>query len=147
MRTLFLATPMLLHAAGACVQPLCVNRIDDNAAAPISGSLRYAVAHAEAGATITFDPALSASTIILDGGSANNHIKIVQDLTIQGPGAGLLTLSGGSATRIFFIASGKVKISGITLANGFAKGGNGGGGGAGMGGAALPKDGSVAPTP
>jgi len=126
-------------AAYACVQPLCVNRSDDSATAPVSGMLRYAVLNAPIGATITFDPALSGQAIALDAGSPNNHIKITQDVTIQGPGASLLTVSGGNATRIFFIANGTVTIGGLTLAKGLGNGGNGGdgsgGGGAGMGGA------------
>jgi len=125
--------------SSGCVQPLCVNRTDDLAGAPVSGMLRYAVMTAAPGATITFDPALNSQTIHLDTSSPNNHIKISQDLTIAGPGP--VTISGGNSTRIFFIAGGNVTISGVTLANGYAKGGdgaaggNGGGGAAGMGGA------------
>jgi len=97
--------------------------------------LRYAVLNAPVGATITFDPALNGQMIVLDTSSSNNHIKISQDVTIQGPGSGMLTISGGSLTRIFFVAGGNVAIGGLTLANGFAKGGDGSGGAAGMGGA------------
>jgi hypothetical protein len=136
-----LAIPVSLtvNGASACAQPLCVNRTDDSASAPVSGMLRYAVLNAPAGATITFDPVLNGQTITLDTSSVNNHIKIARDLTIQGPGP--LTISGGSATRIFFIAAGNVTISGLTLANGFARGfdgssaASGSGGAAGMGGA------------
>ena len=131
---------------GSCTQPLCVSRIDDNAAAAQVGMLRYAISHAPAGATITFDQALTGKTITLDTSSTNNHIKISQNVTLQGPGAGLLTISGGNATRIFFIASGNVTISGVTLANGFAMGGygsGGGGGAAGMGGAIFLNGGSL----
>ena len=133
-------------SAATCVQPLCVNRIDDSVTAPVNGMLRYAVQNAPPGATISFDPALSGLALTLDGSLPNNHIKIVQDVMIQGPGANLLTISGGNATRIFFIAGGNVSISGLTLANGFAKGGNGGGGGggaAGMGGAIFLNGGSL----
>ena len=132
-----LAIPVSLTVGSpaSCAQPLCVNRTDDSASNPLSGMLRYAVLNAPKGATITFDPALNGQTIALDSGSPNNHIKVTQDLTIQGPGP--LTISGGNATRIFFIGGGNVAISGVTLANGLAKGGDGGtgGGGAGMGGA------------
>ena len=136
-----------LARAQSCAQPLCVNRIDDSATAPVSGMLRYAVLNAPKGATITFDPGLAGLVITLDGSSPNNHIKITQDVTIQGPGANLLTISGGNSTRIFFIAGGNVTISGLTLANGFAKGGDGalggGGGAAGMGGAIFVNAGSL----
>ena len=40
-----------------CVQPLCVNRTDDDAVTPAPGMLRYAVRHAPAGGVITFDAA------------------------------------------------------------------------------------------
>jgi hypothetical protein len=69
----------LAHAqapAGACVQPLCVNRADDSAASPVPGMLRYAVRRAPRGAVITFDPALDGQTITLDTGSPNHHIHI-----------------------------------------------------------------------
>jgi hypothetical protein len=105
--------------------------------------LRYAVLKAAKGATITFDPALNGQTIMLDTSSPNNHIKISQDVTIQGPGSGLLTISGGALTRIFFVAGGTVTISGLTLANGFARGGDGAGGAAGMGGAIFLNGGSL----
>ena len=127
--------------AVGCVQPLCVNSTTDNAANPAPGSLRYAVLNAPLGATITFGPGLNGQTIFLDFSSPNNYIKISQDVTIQGPGSGQLTINGGATTRIFFVAGGNVTISGLTLTNGMAKGGdgaagNGGGGGAaGMGGA------------
>jgi len=144
MRIAWLLVPTaLLHAAGPCVQPLCVNRIDDNAASPVSGMLRYAVQNAAAGSTITFDSRLSGLTITLDGSSPNNHIKITKDVTIQGLGTGLLTISGGNATRIFFVASGNVMITAVTLANGFAKGGDGSGGAAGMCGAIYQNGGIV----
>jgi hypothetical protein len=107
--------------------------------------LRYAVLNAPKGATITFDPALAGQTIQLDGSSWNNHIKIGQDLTIQGPGANALTISGGNATRIFFISGGSVQISGLTLANGLGRGGDGaaGGGSAGGGGGAAGMGGAI----
>src|ERR1017187_4522468 len=83
------ASPAHAAPAGSCTQPLCVNRIDDSAASPVSGMLRYAVLNAPAGAIITFDSALNGQTILLDTSTPNNHIKITQDVTIQGPGAGL----------------------------------------------------------
>jgi len=51
-----------------------------------------------AGATITFDPALNGQTITLDTRSPNNHITI-QDVTIQGPRPGLLTVRGSGNRR------------------------------------------------
>ena len=129
----------------SCVQPLCVNRIDDDATAPAPGMLRYAVLHATDGAVITFDPALNGKIIELDGRSRDNHIRIAGNLTIQGPGANLLSVDGGAATRIFFISGGTVAIGGLTLMNGAARGGDGGvaTGGAGGGGGAAGMGGAI----
>lgn len=131
--------------ASSCVQPLCVNRGDDDATAPVPGMLRYAVRSAAAGAVVTFDPALNGRIIELDRRSPGNHIKVERDLSIQGPGANLLTIDGGNATRILFVADGTVQISGVTLANGRAKGGDGGAatGGAGGGGGAAGFGGAI----
>lgn len=131
--------------AAACDQPLCVNRTDDDATAPVPGTLRYAILHAKDGAVITFDPALNGKIIELDGRSRVNHIKIAGNLSIQGPGANLLSIDGSAATRIFFIAGGTVQISGLTLMNGAARGGDGGvaTGGAGGGGGAAGLGGAI----
>lgn len=61
-------------------------------------------------------------------------------LTIQGNGArvDMSQANGGAGDRAFFVASGKVTFTNMTIANGMATGGNGvsgGGGGAGLGGA------------
>ncbi|SPF45121.1 exported hypothetical protein [Candidatus Sulfopaludibacter sp. SbA4] len=142
----------LLHSslqAQTCNPPLCVSSTADSAANPATGTLRYAVLNSSGGNTITFAPSLNGQTIALDTSSPNNHLFIFHDLTIQGPGAGLLTISGGSGTRISFIAGGNVTISDLTLANGLAQGGNGGagagggGGAAGMGGAIFVNGGNV----
>ena len=131
--------------ASSCVQPLCVNRTDDDATAPVPGMLRYAVRSAADRAVVTFDVALNGRVIELDGRSPGNHIRVERNLSIQGPGANLLTIDGGNATRIFFIADGTVRISGVTLANGRAKGGDGGAatGGAGGGGGAAGFGGTI----
>ena len=129
----------------SCVQPLCVNRTDDDATAPVPGMLRYAVRSAADRAVVTFDAALNGRVIELDRRSPGNHIRVERNLSIQGPGANLLTIDGGNATRIFFIADGTVRISGVTLANGRAKGGDGGAatGGAGGGGGAAGFGGAI----
>ena len=43
--------------------------------------------------------------------------KLVSPMTIKGPGARLLTISGASAGRIFNVASEGVVISGLTIAS------------------------------
>ena len=75
----------------------------------------------DAGDTIEFNLTYPA-TIIL--GSA--ALQIDKNLTITGPGADQLTISGDNASRVFNITSGTVIISDLTIANG-NKMGNGGG--------------------
>ena len=90
------------------------------------GSLREAILDACAGSTITFDmtPGHVVSPITLTSG----ELAISKNLTIQGPGANLLTVSGNNASRVFNIQSGTVAISNLTIANGKATSGNNGGG-------------------
>jgi hypothetical protein len=81
------------------------------------GSLRYEITNASPGDTITFDASLNGQTITLTGG----EITIDKALTIDGPGAALLTVSGNNAGRIFNITSGApVTIDGLTLQEGSA---------------------------
>ena len=82
------------------------------------GSFRQAVLNANTTGgsnTIGFQSGLT-GTIILTGG----QLTINNNLTIQGPGAGSLAISGNRASRIFSIASGvTVAISGLSLLNGY----------------------------
>jgi hypothetical protein len=95
-------------------------------------SLRQAItgANASAGNLVQFAPALIGSTITLAGG----QIPISKSMTITGPGAEVLTISGNDASRIFYIrpvpddsvpSHTQVNISGMTLAHG-SVGGQGG---------------------
>jgi hypothetical protein len=93
-----------------------------------TGSLRQAImdANAHHGAnTIRFADGLH-GTITLTSGQLN----ITDDLTIDGPGADQLTISGNHASRIFDISGGvMVTIAGLTITNGMAIGNPGDGGG------------------
>jgi len=135
--------------AQTCNPLLCVSSTGDSAANPAAGTLRYAIRNSSAGDVITFSPSLSGKAIVLDASSPNNHLLIAHDLTLQGPGASSLTISGGNGTRIFLITGGNVVISDLTLSNGHAKGGDsgsglgGGGGSAGMGGGIFINTGNV----
>ena len=76
------------------------------------GSLRYEIAHANKNATIVFAPSLDGQTITLTSG----ELDITTGLTIQGPGAGQLTISGGNNSRVFEVnASAPVVLSGLTI--------------------------------
>jgi hypothetical protein len=91
-----------------------------------AGSLRDAITQANAlpGAdVVVFDDGLT-GTIALTGG----ELDIADDLTINGPGADKLTVSGGNISRIFQVAAGEtVLLSDLTIAGGNAGSGNGGG--------------------
>ena len=94
-----------------------------------SCTLRDAVAAATSGSdTITFASTLSGDTIVLDI-AGKGHIAIAHSLTIQGPGANHLTVSGGnvatSSNGGILDLSGSyysLTVSGITLANGNTSG-------------------------
>ena len=79
-------------------------------------SLREAVAYAATlggNPTITFAPFVN-GTIVL-----GSTLAITSDLTITGPGANLLAISGNNAVRVFSVAAGKtVNLTGLTIANG-----------------------------
>jgi hypothetical protein len=87
-----------------------VTQLDDSAIDP--GSLRHAIDAAAPGDTIKFRSGLSGTI------SIGSEYFINQDLTIDGPGAGHLTIDGGFQSRIFAIVAGNVSISGLTLAQG-----------------------------
>ena len=84
------------------------------------GSLRQAIANAIDGDTILFDSSLNGQTITLTSG----ELLITKSLTIDGPGANLLTISGDNAARVFNITS-TVTISGVTITDGTADAGGG----------------------
>ncbi|MEJ7768971.1 MAG: choice-of-anchor Q domain-containing protein, partial [Chitinophagaceae bacterium] len=88
------------------------------------GTLREIISKACAGIQITFDSAVT--NIILTRG----ELRINKAITIIGPGASRLTISGNNNSRIFNISAGTstVSISGLTLRNGRPSGNIGGGG-------------------
>ena len=88
-----------------------------------TGSLPYAVAHASAGNTIAFSPTLACNLITL-----TSPLTISSNVTIAGPGANLLTVSGGGTVQVFVIQlHTTVEISGLTVANGYSSTATGGG--------------------
>ncbi len=93
---------------------LTVLNLNDSGA----GSLRQAVASASSGDTINF--AVSGQINLTSG-----PVSINQSLSIVGPGAGNLMVSGNNASRVFNVGDVNFSISGITVANGFS-GGSGG---------------------
>ena len=82
------------------------------------GSLRAEIAAAKNGDTIVFAPSLNGQTITLTSG----ELLIRHSITIAGPGAGNLTVSGNHASRVFDLGNGahSVALSGLTISNGFS---------------------------
>jgi hypothetical protein len=90
----------------------------DNAGA---GSLRQAILDTPSGGTVDFRPGL-AGTITLSTG----ELLLNKDLTLSGPGADAVTVSGNHASRVFDVPSGfTVAVSGLTIADGSAASGGG----------------------
>src|SRR5215216_875872 len=101
-----------------------------------AGSLRATIAAAASGDTVVFSNVID--TIVLTSG----ELVIAKNLTINGPGAKLLTVLRANdpatpAFRIFNVTGGTVAISGLTISggrffgadNGVVNGGSGQGGG------------------
>jgi len=92
-----------------------------NIADGVPGSLRDAVISVDDGGTITFDATVT-GTIMLQYG----HLWIDKNVTIIGPGAAELAVSGDHSSRIFRVGSdGDVSISGLTIRDGSADSGAG----------------------
>lgn len=127
----------LILLAGVIIQPInaatrTVDNIGDDGglsactAAPNDCSFRGAVTGAVNGDVINFDASLNGLTI-----TVSSVVSTTRSLTITGPGADLLTISGGGTTSIFETVLASLTMSGLTLANGNGVGGqNGGQGGA-----------------
>ena len=88
-----------------------------------AGSLRQAIADAVSGDTIDFALDGCPCTITLTSG----ELVIDKSLTIQGPGANLLAVSGNSATRVFSVTADDVEMVGLHITRGFNHQGIGGG--------------------
>ena len=87
------------------------------------GSLRDAMANAASGDTINFSLAYPATITLA------STLTINTNLTISGPGASNVAISGNNAVQVFSIGGGiTVNISGVTIQNGSAPGYTYGGG-------------------
>ena len=82
-----------------------------------AGSLRAALNAIHSGDTINFAPSLVGHTITLTSG----ELFVKRDVTITGPGADKLTISGNHASRVFELNSAtkpNVTLSGLTISDG-----------------------------
>jgi hypothetical protein len=79
------------------------------------GSLRAEIAAAKTGDVILFDPKLASKAITLTSG----ELDITTSLTIQGLGAGELTISGDRLSRVFEVAANTtVTLNGLNITDG-----------------------------
>jgi transcriptional regulator with XRE-family HTH domain len=84
----------------------------------VPGSLRWAIENAPAGSTITFAPRLR-GTILLIGGD----LQFVKNLTLRGPGADVLAISGGERGYIVHVThDASVSITGLAFKDSKFKG-------------------------
>jgi hypothetical protein len=110
---------LMLASAMPVFGQCTVTNVNDSGA----GSLRDCIANAASGDTINFS-LTSPATITLTTGM----LTINTSLTIMGPGASNLTVSGNNASPVFSISSGTtVNISGLTITGGATFTLNGGG--------------------
>jgi predicted outer membrane repeat protein len=90
--------------------PTTVSNLND--AGP--GSLRQALLDTPAGGTVDFSPDLTGTIVLTTG-----ELDIGKDLTIQGPGADVLKVSGNHRSSVFNIGSGNtVALSGLAVKDG-----------------------------
>jgi hypothetical protein len=102
---------------GRCVPSTVTNLSDSD-----PGSLRAAIANTPADGTVDFLPGLTGTITLTTG-----ELGINNDLTINGPGAAVLTVSGNQASPVFDITGAfNVSISGLTVADGTNSGFGGG---------------------
>jgi uncharacterized delta-60 repeat protein len=100
----------------AAPETITVTNTNDSGA----GSLRQAIADAVPGSTIDFDPNVFATSQIIT--LTSGHLVIDKNLTINGPGATLLSISGNNATNMFNVKSGvMVTLNGMTIRDGRAE--------------------------
>jgi hypothetical protein len=83
-----------------------------------SGSLRQAIIDACPGSTITF-----ANTVVSPINLTSGELVINKNLTIQGPGANVLTVQGNDASVVFDVSSDSANLSGMTITKGLGNGG------------------------
>ena len=114
------------------ITPAIVTTTADSGA----GSLRQALLDVCDAGTITFSNSTANSAVNFYDGTAHTitltsgELAIASNVTITGPGANVLTISGGNASRVFNISGGvTATLDRLTIANGKVTGSDNRGGG------------------
>jgi len=105
-----LAATAQFNLANICMATRVTNNADNG-----SGTLRYVIANACPDATVTFAPGINKITL------ASGELIVTKGISINGPGAGNLTISGGSTSRVFTVMpddTAIVDIAGLTISDG-----------------------------
>ena len=132
MRSEYCGFVLAAFAAVANGGTITVNSNSDGAATcPATCTLRQAIAAANPSDTVVFASDLASPITLTQG-----ELVIDKALTIQGPGATVLTVSAQNNSRVFNIAA-AATISGLEIADGAVTGGNGGNGADGSGTGAM----------
>jgi uncharacterized repeat protein (TIGR01451 family) len=123
-------TPEDNEASDTDVQASIYNPVVMSLADNGPGSLRQAIADAGLGNTISFSNNSDPGAVNFNDGTprtitlTTGQLLVEKNLTISGPGAHLLTISGNDASRVFQVpsAAGSVDfaLSGLTIAHGNA---------------------------
>src|SRR6516165_3312670 len=109
-RNVFRSRPCLELLESRCLPSTVTNLSDHD-----PGSLRDAIATSPDGGTVDFQPGLTGTIVLTTG-----ELAINKDLTIEGPGADVITVSGNKASRVFNIGK-TVAILRLTIADGFVQ--------------------------
>ncbi|MCB0059159.1 MAG: DUF11 domain-containing protein, partial [Caldilineaceae bacterium] len=115
------STEVITPATGSVVVEVCNSAITvTNDADSGPGSLRHAIVYICDGGNIDFDVSLPATITLTSG-----ELIIDKPLTLHGPGADQLTISGNNASRIFDVSGSGVHLDGLTIRDGSADNGGG----------------------
>ncbi len=110
MKLMLILLTLATGALSSFANTVTVTNTSDSGA----GSLRNAIAAAASGDTIDFNVPLPATITLTSG-----YLTVDKDLTITGPGAAQLAISGNKTFKVFWIDSGvTATISGLTVENG-----------------------------
>jgi hypothetical protein len=80
------------------------------------GCLRWCIEHAQPGDHIQFDPSLDGRRIVLHDGA----LVFDKNLRITGRGPMNTIIDGNYSSRVIYVASGNLRLSGVTIRNGFS---------------------------